>query len=158
MDVGNIMEIPIIKALEVRHGRVRLGRHPVYFPRLRLRVNYDGLQFRRVIEIKTSGKEMKNVPLRYWQQAQVLMFALRRPWRKRCTLFAYQLESKDYAAPYYPEIDLKRITTHEINYDPEWIKHEYLPRLKYLAWCLKRGVWPSEESYRHGDRNHRQLR
>lgn len=151
MKVGNAMEIPIIKALESLEGRIKLGRRPVY-RRHRLRVNYDGLQFRRVIEIKTTKNGFEKFPRNYWMQCQVLMFATR---RRRCDLFAYRLVEEDYLAPYFPEIDLTRMERFTILYDRSWIKMEYLPRLKYLAWCLKKGVWPDEDAYRRGEGPHR---
>ena len=32
------------------------------------------------------------------------------------------------------------------SYDEEWVEREYLPRLRYLAKCLKTGQWPREEA------------
>ena len=36
----------------------------------------------------------------------------------------------------------------QIQYDAEWVKTEYLPRLIYLSNCLKKGVWPNADEQR----------
>ena len=78
MEMGNLFEIPIIHAIEALEGRrIKLGKHPIYLPRYRIRANYDGL-CSTLIEIKTTKKMFKKVPKAYWQQCQVLMFAARR--------------------------------------------------------------------------------
>lgn len=145
MDVGNIMEIPIIEAIERAEGRrIQKGKHPLYKPNLRLRVNFDGLTPQSVVEIKTTGQGFKKPPLSYWQQAQVLMLATRRPV---CELYAYHLADDDYTAPYFPEIDMERMKRFEIPYDPEWIRMKYTPRLKFLARCLRRRVIPDAAQF-----------
>jgi len=142
MDVGNIMEIPIIRAIEKAEGRkISIGKRPVYRRRLRLRVNYDGLTKQSVVEIKTTKDGFKKPPLHYWQQAQALMYALERPL---CELYAYRLQEEDYAAPYFPAIEPDRLERLEIPLDQGWIEEKYLPRLRHLAQCLRRRTIPSE--------------
>lgn len=145
MDCGNIMEIPIIRFIEELEGRkITIGKHPYYNIFLRLRVNYDGLRKDEVVEIKTTEKLWKTVPKRYWQQCQILMYRKR---KKKTGLYAYQMEQSDYASPYFPVIDCKRLKRYEISYDEEFIKNEYIPRLKYLATCLRQKEFPSEKEY-----------
>lgn len=145
MDCGNIMEIPIIRYIERQEGeKIAIGKHPYYNVFLRLRVNYDGIRKDEVVEIKTTEKLWKSVPKKYWQQCQVLMYRKR---KKKTGLYAYQMESEDYASPYFPVIDGKRLKRYEIPYDEEFIKNEYIPRLKYLASCLRQKKFPSEKEY-----------
>ena len=149
MDCGNIMEIPIIRAIEEQEKRkIWLGKIPLYNPILRLRCNYDGLTKEEVIEIKTMGKSFAKVPKHYWQQCQVLMYKAR---KKKTGLYAYLMTESDYLNPYFPDIDYKRLKRHEILYDEQFITKEYLPRLKYLAKCLKQRRFPvvSEYEQRH---------
>ena len=145
MDCGNIMEIPIIRFIEKQEGKkIKIGRHPYYKLSLRLRVNYDGLRKDEVVEIKTTENIWKSIPKKYWQQCQVLM------WKKRKVktgLYIYQMEKTDYLRPYFPDIDPKRLTRREIEYDESFINNEYLPRLKYLASCLRAKKFPKVEEY-----------
>lgn len=145
MDCGNIMEIPIIRHIEKAEGKkIAIGKHPYYCLRLRLRVNYDGLRKDEVIEIKTTETHWKTVPKKYWQQCQVLMY---RKKKMRTGLYAYKMETSDYASPYFPIIASNRLKRYEILYDENFIEREYKPRLRYLASCLKQKKFPSGEEY-----------
>lgn len=145
MDCGNIMEIPIIRFVEkLENRKIHIGKHPYYNFGLRLRCNYDGLRKNEVVEIKTSGTGFKKVPKNYWQQCQVLM------WRKkkeRTSLYLYLMRESDYLNPYFPELDKNRLVRHEIVFDKGFIVNEYLPRLRYLARCLRLKILPKEEDY-----------
>lgn len=139
MEMGNLFEIPIIHAIEALEGRrIKLGKHPIYLPRYRIRTNYDGL-CSTLIEIKTTKKMFKKVPKGYWQQCQVLMFAAR---RKLTELYAYELNDFDYEAPYFPEIDPGRLHRFEIAYDDAFIHSDYLPRVEILARALRERRYP----------------
>lgn len=105
---------------------------------LRLRVNLDG-ETKIVHEVKTYGKDEFKVSRPYWMQAQVEMFASKKPLE----IEAYRLLEGDYQNWFSP-IDPNRLSNHPINYDREWVNEKYLPRLEYLAECLKKGVWPSD--------------
>lgn len=143
MDAGNAYEIPIIHEIERMTGRkIRLGRRALYSPCLRLRVNYDGLTRDRLIEIKTAKRAFSRVPLGYWMQCQVLMY---RTGRRVCELWLYVMEPEDYSMLWFPVIDRDRLHCFEIEYDEDWIERRYLPRLRYLAHCLRRGIWPKGE-------------
>lgn len=145
MDCGNIMEIPIIRFIEKKEGRkIAIGKHPYYRLTYRLRVNYDGLRKDEVVEIKTTEKFWETVPKKYWRQCQVLMYRKR---KKKTGLYAYRMESGDYASPYFPIIDEKRLKRYEIDYDEYFIENEYKPRLKYLASCLRAKKYPTEKEY-----------
>lgn len=145
MQCGNLFEIPIIRAIERKEGKhIRIGRHPYYSPSKRLRVNVDGIQIKRVVEIKTTGKGFEKLPNSYYQQVQVLMFRLH---KKKATLYAYKMENDDYLYPLIAHIDIDRISQFEIKYDKKFIKEEYLPKLTYLATCLKAKTFPTIEKY-----------
>lgn len=135
MQAGTAYEHRILDHLGVwqRDRQIRIRR-------LRLRVNLDG-EAERIKEIKTYGGEFR-VSKAYWQQAQVEMFAAKKP----LDIVAYKLEPEDYANFFNP-IDPGRLSIYPIDYDREWIEQEYLPRLRYLAWCLRRKRWPREDEY-----------
>ncbi|SHI23764.1 hypothetical protein SAMN02745823_03838 [Sporobacter termitidis DSM 10068] len=109
--------------------------------RYRLRVNLDG-EDKIVHEVKTYSKEKFKISAAYWQQSQAEMFVTRKP----LVIEAYRLMEADYANWFNP-IDACRLSTHPIEYDPAWINAEYLPRLKYLAKCLKRKGWPDANRF-----------
>ena len=105
--------------------------------RLRLRVNLDGETSDTVKEVKTYGGNEFKVSRPYWQQAQVEMFAT----GKKLDIVAYHLTEDDYRNFFNP-IDPGRVSEHPVEYDPAWVQEKYLPRLKYLALCLRKGAWP----------------
>ena len=145
MDCGNIMEIPIIRFIEkLEKQKIHIGKRPYYKLGLRLRCNYDGLRKNEVVEIKTSGAGFKKVPKNYWQQCQVLMYCKK---RKYPSLYLYYMTDADYLNPYFPAIDKTRLVRHEIMFDKGFIDNEYLPRLRYLARCLKAKIMPKVEDY-----------
>ena len=133
MLAGTYYEHPILDALGVRKRD-----RQIRIRRLRLRVNLDG-EDRRIHEVKTYGKETFKVTKAYWQQAQVEMFAARKP----LCINAYRLTEAEYGNFFLP-IDPERLSEHPVDYDPRWIREEYLPRLRILAKALKKGVYPNE--------------
>ena len=142
MRAGTAYEHRILDALGIveRDRQIRI-------PSLRLRVNLDGETPATICEVKThKGDKPFAVSKAYRQQCQVEMFAsghgLRR--RKECQIIAYRLTDAEYGNYFLP-IQMDRISRHPIPYDAEWIERAYLPRLKYLAACLKSGRWPREE-------------
>jgi len=72
------------------------------------------------------------------------MFAAKKP----CQIVSYLIQPEDYKNWFNP-IDSKRVTYHPIEYDADWINNEYLPRLRYLADCLKKGKYPKEGEYKY---------
>ena len=57
-------------------------------------------------------------------------------------IVAYGLEPADYKN-YLRELDSKRLQEIPVQYDLNWIENVYLPKLRILADCLKRGVFPN---------------
>lgn len=141
MLAGTYYEHRILDALGIKQ-RDRQIRIPKY----RLRVNLDG-ETDIIHEVKTYGAVFK-VTKPYWQQCQVQIFAAKKP----CEITAYKLLPEDYKNFFNP-IDMKRLSYHPIEYDAEWIDREYLPRIEYLAWCLKRRFTPDANCVRriYGD-------
>lgn len=135
MLAGTYYEHPILDALGVR----RRDRQ-IKIRRLRLRVNLDG-EDEIIHEVKTYGKDTFKVSRNYWMQAQVEMFAA----RKRLVIDAYRLTEEEYRNFFLP-IDKERLSEHPVEYDAAWIKEQYLPRLRILADCLRRGVFPRESA------------
>jgi len=133
---GNAYEHKILDFIGVKHTDRQI-RILLY----RLRVNLDG-EDEIIHEVKTHKSEEFKVTKAYWQQAQVEMFAT----GKELEIVAYKLEEEDYNNFFRP-IDPDRITRHKIDYDPEWIEAEYIPRLKYFAYCLRKGVMPCAEGF-----------
>ena len=58
-------------------------------------------------------------------------------------IVAYELNEDDYIN-YFNKIDKNRLQLIEIEYDENFIKNEYLPKLEILTECLKNGVFPKE--------------
>lgn len=133
MKTGTYFEGKILDAIGVR----RRDRQ-IRIPSLRLRVNLDG-EDRIIHEVKTYGRELFFVTRPYWMQAQVEMFAAKKPLE----IVAYRLLEDDYQNWLLP-IDPGRLSRHTIEYDREWVCEKYLPRLSYLADCLKKGEWPND--------------
>lgn len=134
MKTGTWFEGKVLDAI----GVVNRDRQ-IKIPKLRLRVNLDGESKRLIHEVKTYKSDGFKVSKSYWQQAQAEMYAAKKPLE----IVAYHLIESDYQNWLSP-IDLDRLSHHPIDYDGKWINEKYLPRLCYLAKCLKKGVWPNE--------------
>lgn len=106
---------------------------------LLLRVNLDGNTDDTIYECKTYKFEKGFVlPEKYIRQVQVQMFAT---GLRKAEIVAYGLVEKDYDNFFTP-IDAKRRSEYPIGYDERWIGNVYLPKLTYLAGCLKDGRFP----------------
>lgn len=105
----------------------------------RLRVNLDGNTNTCIYEVKThkSDKDFK-VSKQYWRQAQVEMYASQ---IHSLYIVAYALEENDYKN-YFNEIEKQRLQLIPIEYDENFINKDYLPNLKILVECLKKGEFP----------------
>ena len=108
---------------------------------LRLRVNLDGNTPFCIKEVKTYGLEKgwNKTPQKYINQVQVQMFAA---GIHEADIVAYGLEEADYDN-FLREIDLRRLQQFPVVYDRNWIESVYLPKLRILADCMKRGVFPN---------------
>lgn len=106
---------------------------------LRLRVNLDGNDTDTNYECKTYKYENGfKMPKKYINQVQVQMFA---SGLKKSKIIVYGLTEEDYDN-YFNPIDPERLQEHTIAYDEKWIREVYLPKLTYLAECLKEGRFP----------------
>lgn len=142
MAAGTAYEHKILDAIGIKE----MDRQ-IIIPDLRLRVNLDGENETTVKEIKTTGKK-PSVSKAYWMQAQVEMYAT----NKKCDIVFYEMTDAEYENFFRP-IDLSRISVHPIERDDKWINNEYLPRLKYLAWCLDTHKTPTVEEFNEGSWN-----
>ena len=106
---------------------------------LRLRVNLDGNTEDTILECKTYkfDKGFK-MPKKYINQVQVQMFA---SGLRKAEIVVYGLKDEDYDN-YFNPIDPGRRDEIVIPYDERWINEVYLPKLTYLAECLKEGRFP----------------
>lgn len=142
MQAGTAYEHKILDA-----ANVQTRDRQIKVRRLRLRVNYDGETRDMIHEVKTHSKPVFKVTNGYWMQCQVEMYAsgcgiFRK--RKACQIIAYRMTPAEYENFFLP-IDMNRLSAHKVEYDSEWVESQYLPRLLYLAKCLKRGKWPQSE-------------
>lgn len=107
---------------------------------LRLRVNLDGNTEDCIFECKTYKHEKGfKMPRKYIQQVQVQMFA---SGLRKAQIIVYGLVEADYDN-YFHDIDPERRDAVIITYDERWINEVYLPKLRYLAECLKEGRFPT---------------
>lgn len=136
MQAGTAYEHKILSAIGVK----KMDRQ-IKLRVLRLRVNLDGEDRETITEVKTHKGDFK-VSKAYWQQCQVEMFAT----RKQCRIVSYQLTDAEYENFFLP-IDKDRIAVWPIDRDNEFLRCEYLPRLAYLAGCLRRRETPTKEGF-----------
>jgi len=137
MRTGSIYEHRILDVIGVicRDTQYKIRKY-------RLRVNLDGNTKNTIYEVKTHQNEKAfKLSKPYWQQAQVQMFAT---GKRRLKVVVYGLLEADYIN-FFSEIDTDRIEFVPVEYDENFIKNEYLPRLKTLAKCLKKGMFPRKE-------------
>ena len=63
--------------------------------------------------------------------------------RKEAEIVYYFLNEENYENYFLP-IDTTRIKVFDIDYDEEWVNNTLLPRLSYLADCLKHRRYPEK--------------
>lgn len=122
------------------HLKIPTWDRQIRFKRYRLRVNLDGEDKHTVYEVKCLRED--KVSRQYWQQAQVEMFAT----KKQLAVVIYLMNEENYSNYFLP-IEDGRIKVHYIGYNKAWIEEEYLPRLKYLCKCLKKGRTPNVSGF-----------
>lgn len=106
---------------------------------LRLRINLDGNLNKRIQEVKTHSAEKIFKPSKKQiQQVIVQMYGFN---TSEADIVSYGLTEDDYNNYFLP-IDPERLKYHPISYDERWINEVFLPRLRYLAQCLKEGRFP----------------
>lgn len=134
MKAGNNYEHKILDALEIqgleKDKQIIIDR---------LRVNLDGNTNTCIYEVKThKADKVFKVSKQYWRQAQAEMYA---STIHNLYIVAYGLNEKDYNN-YFNKIDKEKIQMIKVDYDEDFIKNEYLPKLEVLTNCLKEGVYP----------------
>lgn len=113
-------------------------------PDLKLRVNLDGNTNMRIYECKTHSIEKPfKVPLKYKRQVWVQMYVA---GIHDAVIVAYGLSEDDYKNFFLP-IDKERLKLIEIPYNEKFINNDYLPKIKYLARCLEKGIFPTKYDY-----------
>ena len=116
----------------------------VFLPELRLRVNLDGNTADTDYEVKTYKAEKQfKCPIKYKRQVWVQMYAA---GLKKAFVVAYGLTEADYKNYFLP-IDKDRLQLIPIEYNADFIENQYLPKLRYLAWCLEHGRLPNVDEY-----------
>lgn len=144
MLAGTHYEHAILQAI----GAAEMDRQ-ILIPELRLRVNLDGNTGSRIHEVKTHKDKPGTVwkPTKaYKQQVQVQMYAVKKVWGGEVSaeIVAYSLTEAEYRN-FFLDIDPRRIMRFPVAYDEVFIQR-YLVRLRYLARCLEKGVWPDEDA------------
>ena len=111
----------------------------------KLVVNLDSETKDTVVEIKTYKQTDKvwEVPKNYWMQVQVQEYAT----KKKGKILAYAMKEEDYNNFYLP-IEAERVSEHDIEFDKVWVETEYLPREKYLEWCLNKRKTPNMKEFK----------
>lgn len=146
-EAGNKYEHPILRSIS---GKINFDRQIIY-EKFLLRVNYDGDLDGTIYEVKTHKAEKEfEVSTAYYNQAQVEMFAYKKmqeelelPPFKKLYIVSYALYPDEYYKDWDEvEIDANRIKFSEVKYDKQFIKGEYLPKLKELARALRKGKTP----------------
>lgn len=116
----------------------------IKIPELLLRVNLDGNSDDTIFEVKTYRWEKGfKLPVRYKRQVWVQLYA---SGLKKAFVVAYGLTDKDYKN-FFNDIDSNRLSFYEIEPNDAFINEEFLPELKYLVFCLDKGVFPRKEQF-----------
>ena len=134
MNAGTHKEHQILEFIGVTESdrQIRL-------PELKLRVNLDGNTEDEIFEVKTyaAAKGFK-CPIKYKRQVWVQMYA---SGLRKANIAAYGLTEDDYKNYFLP-IDKDRLQIIPIEYNEEFINDVFLPKVRYLADCLEKGVLP----------------
>ena len=77
-----------------------------------------------------------------------LNYQFRQSGIRKAYIVAYDLGDKEYKN-FFTKVQKERIQLIPIEYDEDFIKKEYLPKLQVLTVCLERGVFPcsSQDKY-----------
>ena len=117
----------------------------------RVRVNLDGNTKEKIYEIKTYGFE-KGFDIEkhkdYIYQVQVQMYVSK---IHKAEIDAYGLLENDYIN-FFNDIDLERLSKYEIEYNEEWLKEEYIPKINYLTECLIKQKFPDKEEFKEKEK------
>lgn len=111
---------------------------------LKLRVNLDGECNETIYECKTYKWENGfKMPKKYLQQVWVQMYAT---GFRDAYIVTYGLVDEDYDN-YYRDLDENRLELYPVDYNEVWVEEVFLPRLRYLADCLRNGAFPVEDGW-----------
>lgn len=139
MNAGTHKEHQILQYIDVLYTD-----NQIKIPSLKLRVNLDGNDEGTIYEVKTySAEKLFKCPLKYKRQVWVQMYAT---GFEKAYIVAYGLTEADYKNYFLP-IDESRLTMIPIEYNDSFIKEVYLPRLRYLAVCMEKGLLPDIEEF-----------
>lgn len=156
MKTGTLYEHPIMKTFaelnEIEH--LELDKQ-VINEELLLRVNLDANTEDTILECKTTQLHISklNIPRQYIDQVNVQMYAT---GLRKAYLVFYRVTKEDYEAVENDtilDIDATRFYTYKVDYNESWIKDVYLPRLKYLAECLRNNTEPCESKIATANNN-----
>lgn len=137
MKAGTYYEHAILDFIDVKEKDKQIK-----IPSLLLRVNLDGSDETTIYEVKTYKYENGfKVPLRYKRQVWVQLYSTN---LKTAYIVSYGLIKEDYKN-YFNDIDKERLERHLIEPNDAFIKNEFLPCLKYLCFCLAKGIFPTNE-------------
>ena len=53
---------------------------------------------------------------------------------------------------FFNDIDLERLSKYEIEYNEEWLKEEYIPKINYLTECLIKQKFPDKEEFKEKEK------
>lgn len=142
---GTNIEHRIAEYYSISHNTKIVMDRQIKLKKYRLRVNLDCETKDKIIEIKTHKytEGTWKTPTDYLYQVQVQMFATGK--RDAC-IYAYAMKEEDYENLFLP-IDDKRIDEIPVEYNADWIAHDYLPRLVYLCKCLKQRKTPNYDEF-----------
>lgn len=116
----------------------------IKIPELLLRVNLDGNSNETIYEVKTYRLEKGfKLPLKYKRQVWVQLYT---SGMKSAFVVAYGLTESDYRN-FFNDIEANRLSYHKVEPNEGFINNEFLPKLSYLAHCLKKGIFPDVKGY-----------
>ena len=138
MYAGTYFEHRILKSLELIDFEFD---KQIIIDDLKLRVNLDGNTSDTIYECKTYRFEKGfKVPIKYKRQVWVQMYAT---GYKKAYIVAYGLSDKDYKN-FFNDINKERLQLIPIEYNADFINNQFLPRLRYFAECLQKGIMPCD--------------
>lgn len=147
MVTGTLYEHPIMQTFsEMYKIPLELDKQ-IIIEDLKLRVNLDANSGKNIYECKTFKAGKRFNYKQYINQVRIQMYAMN---TNEALIVAYPVTDADYAAAkqdFVLPINKSKIEIYPIQQDEKWIKETFLPRLRYLAFCLTEDKYPDEEEY-----------
>lgn len=147
MVTGTLYEHPIMQTFsEMYKIPLELDKQ-IIIEDLKLRVNLDANSGNNIYECKTfkAGKSFNHK--QYINQVRIQMYAMN---TDNATIVAYPVSDADYNAAkqnFVLPIAADKIEIYPIQQDERWINETFLPRLRYLAYCLSEDKYPNEAEF-----------